>query len=577
MRTLCLTPVAVFVLTGINASAAEKDKPVPARTMPAAESARAEVPATGKLGEHELILMAIASRPELEKLRGAVAVAQAEKRAAGDLQNPELRFSYAQDNDDRIGEPYTEYETLEADTVESFDSFSSSTGVVNPDGPESRVTSERGTVRNSRFREIERRVTPGATEDVVEERIYETNSSTTTSSRSRSETDKGGPSSRFDRRGEKENRKLVGTSRRVIKHPDESGRDNAWGVLLRFQLPHPWERKARIQRAAAKISLAEAEYYAEEDKVVRTVRAAVQELAILQARLGNQSSRKAGFEKYRNWLEEQKVPRLGLDLAGARAKVYDVVLEIRQLETDIVSMRDELAAYCGLSDASRIAPALRARRVSSPASLDLEYLTNIAMLYRSDVLDTQARLTVARAELAEVKATRIPFATFVDLGYTQVNSLRRTGQSDEWFARVGVSLPIWDWIGVNKRRKVPEATSQSLERQLTVQRTIISNEIAQALKRLNSADEQLVSSEKDLADLKADLKKAQEESQMATADVNDLIKARKIEHDFEDLAQQMEVSRFSALSAYQDALMALEKALGTRVDQVLDGTSPNKP
>ena len=577
MRTLCLTPVAVFVLTGINASAAEKDKPVPARTMPAAESARAEVPATGKLGEHELILMAIASRPELEKLRGAVAVAQAEKRAAGDLQNPELRFSYAQDNDDRIGEPYTEYETLEADTVESFDSFSSSTGVVNPDGPESRVTSERGTVRNSRFREIERRVTPGATEDVVEERIYETNSSTTTSSRSRSETDKGGPSSRFDRRGEKENRKLVGTSRRVIKHPDESGRDNAWGVLLRFQLPHPWERKARIQRAAAKISLAEAEYYAEEDKVVRTVRAAVQELAILQARLGNQSSRKAGFEKYRNWLEEQKVPRLGLDLAGARAKVYDVVLEIRQLETDIVSMRDELAAYCGLSDASRIAPALRARRVSSPASLDLEYLTNIAMLYRSDVLDTQARLTVARAELAEVKATRIPFATFVDLGYTQVNSLRRTGQSDEWFARVGVSLPIWDWIGVNKRRKVPEATSQSLERQLTVQRTIISNEIAQALKRLNSADEQLVSSEKDLADLKADLKKAQEESQMATADVNDLIKARKIEHDFEDLAQQMEVSRFSALSAYQDALIALEKALGTRVDQVLDGTSPNKP
>jgi hypothetical protein len=195
------------------------------------------------------------------------------------------------------------------------------------------------------------------------------------------------------------------------------------------------------------------------------------------------------------------------------------------------------------------------------------------MLYRGDVLGDRARLSIARAQLAEAKAARIPFATFVDVGYTQMSSIRRTGQSEEWFARVGVSLPIWDWFGINKKHEVPAAAVRSLESQLAMQRAFISAEIAQAVKRLASADAQLSRTDKDLADLHADLKKSLADTQLAAADVSDMAKGRRIEHDFTDLARQMEVTRHGALADYQAALMALEKAIGVRVERALSSSS----
>ncbi len=543
---------AILLLFSLSASGAPPPTGSQVAPMPSAKSIARMVPASGKLGERELTLMAIARRPELEKLRGAIATATAQKRAAGDLENPELRLSYAQGDDDRIDDPYTERETALTNTSESFDK------VTSPSSTEPATATNSGITNNSRFREIERTVTPGSTRDIVEERIYETNTSSTSSTSSK-------PSSQY----ETENRKLIGITRRAIDHADTSGQDNAWGVLLRFNLPNPWERKARIQRAAAEISLAEADYYAGEDVVVRKVRGAFQGLSILNGRLAAQTRRKAGFESYRDWLEKQNVPQLGLDLASARAKVYNTLSDIRSLESDIAAMRDELAAFCGLADASRIETSIKTRLVKNPAALDVEYLTSIAMLYRSDVLGDQARLAIARAELSAVKAKRIPVTTFVDLGYAQTESLHSSGQKDEWFARVGVSFPLWDWVGFNKQHTVHEAASQSLERQLTMQRQAISTDVRQAVKRLAAAEAQLSIHDKDLANLQADMKKSMADAQIATLNVDDLAKGARIEQEFKDLTQQLELSRFSSLSAYQEALMALEKTLGIRLERAL--------
>jgi outer membrane protein TolC len=540
-----------------------------ATPIPSAQAMAAMVPTSGKLGERELTLMAIAHRPDLQKQRGAISTATAQQRAAHDLENPELRLSYSQDNDDRIGEPYTESETVLSNTAETFDTRTSGSSLVVPGGAESTTSIEQGSTSNSRFRQIEREVTPGATKDVVVERVYETNSSSTSSSRLRHDTKVKGPSTTTGFQQETENRRLIGTTRREIEHPDTSGRDNAFGLLLRFKLPHPWERKARIQRAAAEISLAEAEYYASEDTVVRTVRAAFQELSILQSKLTSQQARKAGCEAYRDWLEARKVPKLGLDLATARAKVYHTIADIRSLEGELSAMRGELAAYCGLADASRIEPSIKTRHITDSAALDIAYLTRIATLYRSDVLGDQARLAIARAELAEAKARRIPFTTFVDFGYSEVNSLRRTGQKGEWFGRVGISIPLWDWIGMNKQHQVHQAASESLELKIDMQRKLITTEINQAVQRLAAAEEQLSRQSKDLGDLRTDLKKSMDDAQMATLDVDDLAKSKRIEQEFADLAQQMELSRFTAVSAYQQALMSLEKALGIRLERAL--------
>lgn len=518
------------------------------------------VPNQGPITERELTLLAIANLPQLEKLRGAVKVATAQQRAVRNLEEPELRVSYAYDNDNRVGEPFTEFDTSLTNSTDTFNTFSTETTLNG-----TTLESERGSTSTSRMRMIERRVTPGATQDVIEERIYETRDSSTSSSGSRTELGSTSPQSS----SESSNRRLVATNRRVIEHPDTTGRDNAWGALVRFKVPHPWERKARILRAAAEVSLAEADYFAEEDIVVRTVRSNFQDLAILNARLATQTLRKKNCESYRDWLQTQQSPKIGLDLASARAKVYGTLTDIRSLEGEIANLRQELAAYCGLSDPTRIKTSLSPTFISQPAQLDVAYLSNIATLYRSDMLNAQARLSIAKAQLAQAKAASIPFTTFIDLGYSQQNSFRRTGQNEEWFARVGISIPIFNWLGINKQREVPLAATLSIEQQIQLQRSLIANEISQAITRLVSADSQLENCKQDLSKLNADLKKSLADSQLATADIEDLLKAKRIEQEFQDLSQQMELNRYSALSAYLEASYALEKAIGVGLERVL--------
>ena len=65
------------------------------------------------------------------------------------------------------------------------------------------------------------------------------------------------------------------------------------------------------------------------------------------------------------------------------------------------------------------------------------------------------------------------------------------------------------------------------------------------------------------------MKTSMADAEMAATGVEDLIKSRRIQHEFQDLSQQMEISRLSALSAYQEALMSLENALGIRVERAL--------
>lgn len=518
------------------------------------------VPNHGPITERELTLLAIANLPQLENLRGAVKVATAQQRAVRNLEEPELRVSYAYDNDNRVGEPFTEFDSSLTNSTDTFNTLTTETTLNG-----TTLESERGSTSTNRMRMIERRVTPGATQDVIEERIYETRDSSTSSSGSRTELGSTSPQSS----SESSNRRLVATNRRVIEHPDTTGRDNAWGALVRFKVPHPWERKARILRAAAEVSLAEADYFAEEDIVVRTVRSNFQDLAILNAKLTTQTIRKKNGESYRDWLQTQQSPKIGLDLASARAKVYGTLTDIRSLEGEIADLRQELAAYCGLSDPTRIKTSLSPTLISQPAQLDVAYLSNIATLYRSDMLNAQARLSIAQAQLAQAKAASIPFTTFIDLGYSQQNSFRRTGQNEEWFARVGISIPIFNWLGVNKQREVPLAATLSIEQQIQLQRSLITNEISQAITRLVSADAQLENCKQDLSKLNADLKKSLADSQLATADIEDLLKAKRIEQEFQDLSQQMELNRYSALSAYLEASHALEKAIGVGLERVL--------
>jgi outer membrane protein TolC len=564
MRCLVLALLPLWPALAADPVAAKPSdlrRPVP---FPSSEEIRSSVSATGQLGERELVLLAIANRPELEALRGEVTVATAKKAAAHDLQNPEVRVSYSEDSDGRLLQPYTETESIQTTGSESYTNSSSTYDYADPFSSSS--TRESGSGTATRNRTVERRVTPGRTQDVVEERVYENSSSSGSSRKSGLRAD-GTPIAESERQSG--TRRLVSSTRRVINHPATDDQGQAWGGYVRFFLPHPWERRARIHRAAAEIGLAEAQYFAEEDQVVRSVRSAFQQLSILAAELAAQTKRKADNEAYRDWLAEQKTARLGLELAAARTQVYDTLSNVRDLESQLANVRHELASFCGLADASRIHPVVSEARVANPAKLDATYLTDIAMLYRSDVLSTQARLKVAQAQLAEAKAARIPFATFVDAGYSQLETTGRAGQNQEWFVRMGVTLPIWDWTGFNKKRQVFETASAAAETQLQRQQLQIKAEISQALKRLIEAEKQLDLRSKDLQELEAERKQSAGETQLATQDAADMIKGKRIDYDFRDLSHQMQLGRYSALSDYVAAKAALEKALGVRLERAL--------
>ena len=151
--------------------------PTPAATeVPSADALIAMVPSSGPLPEHDLILLAIANSPELERRRVSIIAAHAQRRAAVVWKNPELRFSYAWQDDDMVRIPFTETSREQISTTEQFNG-SDSTSSLAPFGElgygESTSDLSSGSSSVRRYREIERRVTPGAGTDRITTNTYE--------------------------------------------------------------------------------------------------------------------------------------------------------------------------------------------------------------------------------------------------------------------------------------------------------------------------------------------------------------------------------------------------------------------
>jgi hypothetical protein len=52
-------------------------------------------------------------------------------------------------------------------------------------------------------------------------------------------------------------------------------------------------------------------------------------------------------------------------------------------------------------------------------------------------------------------------------------------------------------------------------------------------------------------------------------DINDYTRPKRMQYEFSDLAQQMEIGRSEARADYNKALMALEDAVGVRIEKIL--------
>lgn len=538
------------------------------RVVPTEDMVQRRIPGKGPLFEDDLIRLAIANHPELARRRAQVLIAQAKIKGAGDWENPELRIGYAWDTDERIREPFLEQSTERITSSERYqqsDSLRSLDGPFQPREGNSSYERTSGGVSGSRYRTIERRVTPGRFRDIVETTVSESRSSRDSFSRNTTQTNQGATFSEAEAGSRNTDRRIVERSREVINHPDDFSRDDQFSLLVRFRVPNPWERRARIEIAAAETERAESDYLIEEDKVVRTVRAMYEDLIMAESMARGTADRRSLHEKFGQEIDAANLPDLADLAADVRLEVGKAIRDQREFRSDIARLREEMATFCGLDRPERIGVSGKpTRRLVPVAALDVAYLISMAQLYRSDLLDLKSRLSLAKAELRGVKAAKIPFFNFIDTGWATTQTSGRAGESDEWQVRAGISLPLFDWFGLNKAHLEHETATAAYVRQIEEQTRLIENEIRHAIARIGAANKELAQYESDLARVRAD--SARSLAQTAV----DPIKSLKTRYKTGDLVSKFEEDRYEVWSDYYKAVMELERALGTRLERVLN-------
>ena len=103
------------------------------------------------------------------------------------------------------------------------------------------------------------------------------------------------------------------------------------------------------------------------------------------------------------------------------------------------------------------------------------------------------------------------------------------------------------------------------------QKQRISAEVELAIERLRKTARTLRGYEGDLRDLQKEAKETVAKLEASAAGLTDYSKGKRTKYEYEDLTQQMEIGRFEAYSDYNKALMALEDAIGVRIEKALNG------
>ena len=210
-------------------------------------------------------------------------------------------------------------------------------------------------------------------------------------------------------------------------------------------------------------------------------------------------------------------------------------------------------------------------RFVDPGSLDAAYLSDIAMLYRADAVEMKARLEIAKAHLGEAKASRIPWATFLDAGFSREWSKDRYGNQDEWTIRMGINIPLWDLFGINKKSAEFKKAVGAWEASFEKQRRRVESDVALAIRHMRIASEHLGFYDKEIREQRAEEKTMVPKLAEIAAKMSDYSKYKRTQYGFDVERQQTEIARLKAFTEYNKALMFLEDAIGVRIEKAMNG------
>jgi outer membrane protein TolC len=491
------------------------------------------------VGLSELIALGIKNNPRLISLRGAITIAEAQKKAARDWPDPQIRFRKNWGSNE-IPAPFTETRT------ENYTQQLSRT-VIDEDGQEKKSISDETVNRN-----ISRTTTEGRDKTVIEETIEENSEEKITILPNPEIFEPGGTKT--------DAREMIRNGTETNFHDTDPFADEEdTQIQFRLYVPHPGIRKARLARAEQEIKLARAAALNQERDVVIKIREEYEQLQYLKAKIELLELEESAAKSYSEI--QSKMLSSGLITIDKIEYIGSEGLSVEGAQIEFNSQRDNLAARVGLKNSQRIR--ITDKLISPSIDLDhthLEYLIRMSLANRGELTTIRAKEKIAQSSLNESRAKKIPWFDYVQAGIgREEEGGQRTGES--WGIQLAMSVPLFSWLG--HESEVREAAVASYYSQKGATQTIITAEVVASYENLKRAKRY-----RDRAQKHALAQKEYNIEFIERIKNTERHKLEKIRFEIAQNATKTTQQRLAAERTYNKALLQLEKALGTSLEKV---------
>jgi outer membrane protein TolC len=550
-----------------------------------------EAPPAAPLDMAQIVRLVLEHDPSLDDLRVELGVSEGRARAIRYWDDPEVRFFYNHEGDERVPGAYTE--TLRQTRTERGGETQNTRGTTVENRTETRVGGKNGTevrretetrtAQESRRDSFSERETEVTTREYLPRRdgvlIRDTTTVQTSGSSSRATDESfrtGGVEQRSDEpnairplgSGSSRERRTTTTSGRVTR-VEETERlyaqspyegSDRYSMQLRLQPRNPWEVSRLLRRAKAEVSLAEfqlqaaqAQLAAEVRREFREVAGAVREAELARLRVDVKKRDLDFFQA----LQQSGAPVVR-QVAEKRAALARENVRLREVEARSEALRADLALRAGVGDASRLQVSGGALPLLNFAGLNTNLVIQAAVETHPELGAALLELKARELGVEAARAARIPWFTVlaVEAGYEE-----RFGEkvSDDYGVFAGISLPVFSWLDEQLGAE-DKAGAEALKRRIGRLQERVAGQVANHLRRLDGSNRALAEFRRTGAAETAELAQARKGLEAGGEDAHRAAIALE-EATLDVLTAEIEVEQRQA-----DAILVFEQALGADLD-----------
>ncbi|MFT5189254.1 MAG: outer membrane protein TolC [Verrucomicrobiales bacterium] len=350
-----------------------------------------------------------------------------------------------------------------------------------------------------------------------------------------------------------------------VPGPDDSVRRNEqFGAGVRFYPPNPFAIRAEMDKAMAEISYAE--FYLKQvgRELINETRRLYQELQFLQENI----SQGKGLIR----LEKEEYQRLLEDFKANPGDRYRTSMDKQRLsaenkrgltssaEIQFQKVRAQLASLVGLGDARRISVSgVPNRPIVGFRDDTVGALTEMAFINNLKLGDLKRLEDLARGDLKEFKAQRIPWVSFLEAGRDRTFS-DHLAINDTWSVRLAIDMPIFTLF--SKEGEIYQEQIRSYQKQADRYRKQIERRIESAVANIRETREGLSRFDRETSEIISDLQKIEAEFTAMPQMQAEVLHQRRTR----GLGRSRD--RLKAEQSYHDTLLDLEEIIRDDIEAV---------